>query len=176
MALFDRLAAVLLGVILLAVGVLVPIEVVHTLLGTKGHLLVPYESIARFGTRQAWSDTPVLAICAAIAAVGLLIVLFEVRRRRPALLTVQPLTDGVSSGMSRRSLRHAVTGQAQEVDGVTSAQARVRRRKVAVTAGTALREPGDLEQRLTTHLTSWLDGLGLVRPLHLRVHVQRKES
>lgn len=176
MAVFDRIASVLFAVLLLAVGVLVPIEVVHTLLGNTGHLLVPYESITRLATSHVWRDSSVLAVCAATGVVGLVIVAFELRRRRPALLTVVPLTDGVVSGMSRRSLRRAVSGRAQDVDGVTLARAAVRRRTVVVTATSTLREPGDLEQRLTTQVSDWLDGLGLVRPLRLRTRLRTKEG
>lgn len=176
MALFDRLASVLLGVLLLAVGVFVAVEVVHALLGDKGHLLFPYEGITRFGTGHAWSDVAVLAICAAIGAVGLVIAAFELRRRRPALLAVRPLTGGVVSGMSRRSLRRAVASQAQEVDGVAAAQVTVGRRTIVVTAASSLRETGDLEERLAAQVSGWLDGLALVRPLRLRTRLRSKEG
>ncbi len=176
MNVFDRLASVVLALVLLIGGALVVIEVVYTLLGKVGHLFFPYERFTSFGTSHTWDSTPVLIISGALVVVGLVVLLFELKRRRPALLTVQPVTDGVVSGMSRKSLSHALAAQAEEVEGVAGASARVRRRKVTVQAGTTLREPGDLEQRLTQHLSGWLDGIGLVRPVKLRTSLSTKES
>lgn len=176
MNIFDRLASVVLALVLLVGGALVVIEVVYTLLGKAGHAFFPYERFTSFGTAHTWNDTLVLVISGALVVVGLLVLLFELKRRRPALLTVQPVTDGVVSGMSRKSLSRALATQAEDVEGIADASARVRRRKVTVQADTTLREPGDLEQRLTQHLSGWLDGVSLVRPLKLQTSLSTKES
>lgn len=176
MALFDRLAAVLLALALLVLGVLVPAEIVHAaVLGKPGQLILPWETLTRFFTGHDWSTSPVLTISGITAAVGLALLLAELKRRRPGLLTLTTDDPNLTAGTTRRSLQRALAARAEEVDGISSASAKVRRGRASVAATTGLRDPGDLRQRLADQLTGWLDGLALVKAPRLRVRLNTRE-
>lgn len=177
MAIFDRLAAVLLGLALLILGVLVPAEIVHTaVLGKPGQLILPWQTVTRFLTGHDWSTSPILTICGALAAVGLVLLLAELKRRRPGLLTLTTEDENLTAGTTRRSVQRALAAQAEDVDGISAASAKVRRGRATVAATTGLRDPGDLEQRLAEQLSGWLDGLGLVKTPRLRVTLKTREN
>lgn len=174
--LFDRMAAVVAALVLLALGILTVVEVVHTALGQGGYALVPWGSLADFGRRHAWDSTQVRVISALVAGVGLLLLVAEVWPRRPGLLTLSTDDGLVVAATTRRSLRRALATRAADVDGVSSATVRVRRRTANVTAFTGLRDPGDLSDRISTALSGWLDSLALTRPLELRIRLQQRRS
>jgi hypothetical protein len=173
MVVFDRVVSLVLASVLLAFGVLVVVEVVHTALGVGGHVLLPWESLARYGRTHRWGDNQVRALCAGVAAVGALLLGLELRRRRPAALTLATDDDTLTAGMTRRSLRQALRTRAYDVDGVVSARVRLRRRRAWVTATTVLSDPVEVRDRLAAHLAEWVDHLGLVRPPTLAVRVRR---
>lgn len=176
MALFDRIAAVLLALGLLVLGVLVPVEIVHTaVFGRSGHLILPWQTLTRYFTGHDWSTSPVLTISGITAGVGLVLLLAELKRRRPGLLTLSTDDPALTAGTTRRSLQRALAARAEEVDGISSASAKVRRAGASVSATTGLHDSGDLRQRLTDQLTGWLDGLGLVRAPKLRVRLTTRE-
>jgi hypothetical protein len=177
MAVFDRLAAVLLGLALLVVGVLVPVEIVHAaVLSRTGELLLPWHALTRFFTGHDWSTSPVLAISILTAAVGLLLLLAELKRRRPGLLTLTTDDERLTVGTTRRSVQRALAARAEEVDGISAAAAKVSRGRASVAATTGQRDPGDLQARLTGQLTGWLDDLGLVKAPRLRVRLTSRED
>lgn len=176
MAVFDRLVAAVLALALVVLGVLVPIEIVHAfVLHRRGRLILPWETLTRFFTGHAWSTSPMLTISGLTAGIGLVLLLAELKRRRPALLTLATPDENVTAGATRVSVRQALAAEAVEVDGVTSASATIRRRRATVSATTGQRDSGDLRQNLTEHLTRWLEELGLVRTPPLRVRLSSKE-
>lgn len=177
MAVFDRLAAVVLGLALLVLGVLVPVEIVHsTVLGRTGQLLLPWQTVTRFFTGHDWSTSPVLAISVVIALVGLLLLVVELRRRRPGLLTLTADDENLTVGTTRRSVQQALAARAQEVDGISAASATVRGGRASVAATTGQRDPGDLQARLSDQLTGWLADLGMVKAPRLRVRLSSRED
>jgi hypothetical protein len=177
MAVFDRLAAVLLGLALLVVGVLVPVEIVHAaVLSRTGELLLPWQTLTRFFTGHDWSTSPVLAISILTAVIGLLLLLAELKRRRPGLLTLATDDENLTAGTTRRSVQRALAARAEDVDGISAASAKVRRGRASVAATTGQREPGDLQTRLTEQLTGWLEDLGLVNAPRLRVRLTSRED
>jgi hypothetical protein len=176
MALFDRLAAVLLALVLLVVGVLVPAEIGHAaVLNEPGRLILPWQALTRFFTGHHWSTAPIMATSGIAAGVGLVLLLAELKRRRPGLLTLSTQDPSLTAGITRRSLQRALAARAEELDGISSASAKVRRSHASVAATTRLRDPGDLRQRLADQLTGWLDGLGLVKAPPLRVRLATRE-
>jgi hypothetical protein len=177
MAVFDRLAALLLGLFLLVLGVLVPAEIIHSaVLSRTGELLLPWQALTRFFTGHDWSTSPVLAASIVTALVGLVLLVLELKRRRPGLLTLVTEDDTVTAGTTRRSVQRALAARAQDVDGISGASATVRRGRATVAATTGQRDPGDLQERLTGQLTGWLDGLGLVKVPRLRVRLTSRQD
>lgn len=177
MRVFDRVVAVIVGLALLGLGVLITAEVIWSEgMGRSGHLVLPYESSSRYLHQHVWSSTPIRAITAGVAAVGLILLLLELKRRRPGVLTMAGSTAGVMTGISRRSLGRALTRVATSVPGIAEAKARVSRRRASIRARTRLRDPGDLEQQLGRELAESLDSLQLTRPPRLRVRLSHRED
>jgi Family of unknown function (DUF6286) len=176
MALFDRLAAFVVALAVLLVGVLVPAEILRTaVLDKPGHLILPWETLGQFLTGHQWSTSPILTISGMTAGVGLVLLLAELKRRRPGLLALSTEDRNTTAGTTRRSLQRALAAQAEEVDGVSSASAKIRRGRASVTATTGLRDPGDIRQRLIDQLTGWLDSLDLVEVPPLRTRLNTRE-
>ena len=177
MAIFDRLAALLLGLALVVLGILIPVEIVHSaMLSRTGELLLPWQPLTRFFTGHDWSTSPVLAVSVVTALVGVALLAVELKRRRPGLLILTTDDENLTSGTTRRSVQRALAARATEVDGISGASAKVRRGRASVAATTGQRDPGDLQDRLSGQLTGWLDGLGLVRSPRLRVRLKAKED
>jgi hypothetical protein len=176
-AVFDRVAALLLGLLLLAAGVLVPAEIVHTaVLSRPGPLLLPWPDVTRRLAGYDWGSTPVRAACLGIAAAGLVLLALELKRRRPGLLTLVTEDDQLVAGAARRSVARALAARAEEVDGVSGASATLRRRVARVTATTAQRAAGDLDRQVAERLTGWLAELRLVDPPRVRVRIVTRED
>jgi hypothetical protein len=172
----DRLLSVLIALALLFLGLVLAAEVIHTLFGQPGHLLVAWEGATAWAREHSFSDLAVLAIGAGVGVVGLALLITEIRRRRPALLVLQPRTDGVICAVSRSSVNRALAARTEDVDGIRGASARLRRRRADVTAVTALRDPGDVEDQVAATVSDWLGQLDLVTTPAVRVRLKRKAS
>ncbi|SDF85564.1 DUF6286 domain-containing protein [Klenkia brasiliensis] len=169
----DRVLALVLGLVGLGGGVLLAAEVVQGLLGRTGHLVVPYEGVARWLREHAWSSAPVVAAGAGVAVAGLLLLVAEVVPRRRTLLVVASDDADVVTAVARsgvgRTLEQAVAG----VPGVDGTRSRVGRRTVRLTVRTALHDPADLERQVHERASAALAGLGLVAAPELDVDLQR---
>jgi hypothetical protein len=173
---FDRLLSVLIALALLVLGLTITVEVVHTFFGQPGHLLLPWEDLARWARGSTWNDLLVRALGAALTILGLALLLTEIRRRRPGLVTLSPRVDGVTSGVTRSSLNRALAATAADVDGVRSASATLRRRRADIKAVTALRDPGDLQSRINATVSERVQHLDLVATPAVRVRLRKKTS
>lgn len=171
----DTLLAVVLSLALVAAAVVVPVEVVRALTGS-GPWLVDGPAAASTLRGTSWDDGVTRAVLGAVAAVGLLLLGLELRRRRPRELPLAGGADGVRAGTDRRSLQRSLRRAAEQVDGVQTALVRAGRRRVRVTAATRLPDPGDLRDRVGAAVVQRLDAVGLAEPLQVRVDVRRDRS
>lgn len=105
---------------------------------------------------------------------GLGLLVLALRRGRPGSLALPARGDGVRVTASRRGIERTLSRAAQSADGVRDATVRAGRRKVRVTAHTALREPGDLIQRVTAAVDGRLEELGLSETVRSQVTVSGK--
>lgn len=173
---FDRVAAVLLAFVGLVGGVLLAIECVHTALGGSGHLVVGYEPVADFFRTNTWSTAVIVTIGVLLALVGLVLLVAELKPRRPALLVLESTDGDVTAALPRRGVGRVLQSAAAGVDGVDGSTAKVRGRKVVLTAHTPLRDPGDLRTSVTRQAQAALDGLHLRRAPSLTVRVRQQEE
>lgn len=171
----NRLLAPLLAAALLILGVLVPIEVVRARAGGDGHLLLPFESVARQLRQWTWDDAVVLAISAVVLAVGLALLVGQLRPRRGGLVLLRTEVDGVEAGLRSGSLTSAAADAATEVDGVSGATARLRGALLTVRPVSHLHDVEGLEAAVQAHLRTWVDELDLVRPLEIRARLTQEE-
>lgn len=175
MRIANSVLAVLLSLLLIAAAVLVPVEVVFALLDREPWV-VPWQGLADSLRNNTWDTGPVRAALIALGVLGLLLLAAEFKPRRPRELELRQLTEGVHVGTNRRSLQRSLTRASSDVDGVSQASVKAKRRSVAVTAVTRLRDPGELESRVTSAVQSRIDSLGLESPPKVKVSVRKEAS
>ncbi len=171
----HRVLATLFALALVALGLLVSAEIVAALAG-QAPLLVSHDRLATRLQDHSWQST--LGRTASVVALvaGLLLLLVTLRRGAPSTLPLTGDDPQIDAGLSRRSLQGALRRWAAEIDGVSSARARVGRRRATVRAVTLLRDPGDLEEQVRRQINEHLDGLGLRSAPRLRVRLLRKSQ
>jgi hypothetical protein len=176
MRVFDRIVAVVLALAFVVVGVLVVVDVVAAAFGDSGAKApIPYERPDRWLHGHTWSATPVVIGLIVLAAIGLILLITELRPRTPGLLTLHSEVDGVTVGAPRRSLSRAMSRVASGVDGISNATTALGTRSAKVLATTHLRDTTGLSDQVCDAVTEWLTGLGLERPPRVKVSLTQKE-
>lgn len=171
MRILLRLFSPLLGLAMAMAGGLLAVEAGWALARPgAGALLVPWPHWRDGLSTYSWSDTPVLAAGAALAGLGLLLLLLAGRARRHDVALTSP-ADEVTVVTSPRSLARAVGQRVREEDGVHSASVTVGARSVRVRAGSRLRSEAELHAALTARIGGLLADLPLTRTPRLRVVV-----
>jgi hypothetical protein len=167
---------VLVAAVLAAAGILGAIWAASAALG---HPLwkIPHRDFA--GPLQStahWSGPGTLAVAAAAAFVGFVLILIAVIPGRPRSIALASGDDSVVIGVPRRSLRHSLAWLAGEIPGVDSAKVRAGRRSVTVRATTRLRDPADLRESVQATVENRLAALDPLWPLRVKVRLRRKED
>lgn len=175
MRIANRILAVLFAFALLLSGVLVPIEIVRGALH-KRHWLLPWEPLTTTLRHDSWASGPARSTFLALAVVGLVLLAAQLKPRRPRVLPLRPITPEVTAGTIRRSLQQTLRRAATEVDGITSATARLRRHKATITAVPRLRDTSGLQQAVTDRVTQRLAGLDLARPPKVRIRLAGRKA
>lgn len=175
MIIVNRVLAAAVALALIALAIIVPVEVVRAFSGRR-YWTVPHPRWAQELRDTTWDAGLVRTICILVAVVGLLLLLAELKRRRPSALPLAPLAAGVEAATTRRSLQKVLQNTAQEVDGVDSATARVKRRSATITASPGVRAPDGLEQQITERVSRRLDAIGLAAPPRLKVKLSGGRS
>ena len=141
MPIVNRLASVLLGLALLAAGLLAAVEAVLVGLDRKA-LWIPRDDWYARLTTTGWRDNSVVFVAVVAGAIGLLILLFQLRPWPPERVAV----GGVDGWyVQRRSAEHRLAAAASSVPGVHEARARVRGRTGKWRA--AVKAAGDRDAR-----------------------------
>ena len=173
MPVFLRVLSALLAAALLALGVIVAAEVVFAALGQPAWVL-PYQSLSSTLRDSTWTSGIARLIGGVLSAVGLLLFLLSLRRGRPADLPLTSTSDNLDATVHRRGLQSYLRAAVDGVDGVRRAKVRVGRRKVKVTASSALRDPGAMPQEVEQRVRASLDELALRRSLAVKVTTKRR--
>ena len=172
--LVNRLLAAVVAVAVVVVAVIVSVEVVRWALDLSAWL-VPWR---RWGAALAdlrADDQALLVASAVTAAVGLLLLAFELKRRRPDALPTRPLLEGVPTVATRAGVGNAATTAARGVSGVSQASAAVRRSTVSLRVRTRARGAGPgLTEQVSSAVEQALADLELVRTPRVKVSVEEK--
>lgn len=171
----NRIVATLLALALLAASVVTVAEIVLAALG-KSPWIVQHAAIARDLHQRSWQDGLIRAVAAATIVLGLLLLLVGVKRSATSQLPLQSDVDGVTMTVTRTSLERYVAGIARAQPGVDSSSATAKRGRVAVTASTTLRDPGDLKTRVQHAVTDQLDALRPAKPVQTSVSIRRRKN
>lgn len=180
------LPALLVALVLLALGALAATSAIQTLLGRTP--VVSLDAVPAALSGVAWESGIVLIVAGVAAVVGLVLLGAAIL---PGPSHVLPLTTspaaggdagddqwgpwsggGVeAAGWHRHDLGQRLRRRAGDVEGVTGATAKVRRRSIKVVARTHRGSTEDLRAAVTSALSTDLDSLGLARRPRLRVSV-----
>jgi hypothetical protein len=173
----NRLLAAIFALALLIVGALVIVEVIAYRVNSKKPAIVHWHTAYAWAHRTTWKQGSVRVTCIVIAVVGLILLLTQLRRRRPTRLPVN--SDATDAAYTRRSVAATVTAAVTDVDGIRNAKVAVTRRKVTVaaTAAATQTEPAQaLREPAVTAAQQRLDALDLKRMPSLSVRVRPRSS
>jgi hypothetical protein len=123
-----------------------------------------------------WSDTGTITVGAAVAFIGLLLVLIGVIPGRPRAV---PLASGDSAlviGVSRRNLHRSLSWLIEDVPGIDSAKVRTGRRSLKVRATTRLRDTAGLREKAQATVEDRIAALDPLFPLQVKVRLRRKKG
>lgn len=127
------------------------------------------DQLARWRVDEPW----VLVVAAAVALLGLWLILLALTPGLRSLLPMRRDDPGLRAGLDREAAALVLRDRAMEVAGVQSVRVRMRRKKAAVRARSHFRELDDVHTDLDTTLTGAIAELGLARPPALTVQVTR---
>lgn len=168
---FNRILCTLLAVAIAAAGVLTVIEVIAAATGSDP-VVVKWRGLTDDLTSTQWKDVGPRIAAAVLIVVGLLLLLFALRRGKPATVGLTTNASDVDLTTTRRSLQRSLSATATGVDGISDAAVKVKRRKVLVKAraGSGV-ERDDARSRLTSTMQDRVDGLALADARKLKVKV-----
>ena len=172
MTVVNRVLATLLALAVLLGGLLAVVEIVLAALGRQPWL-VPHPDWTTWLSDQTLGSGIVRAVLIGAVVLGLVLLVLALRRGRPGALPLPSRVESVRTTASRRGIERTLRAAATRPDGVRDARVKARRRTVRVRAATALRDPGDLQSRVTEAVTQRLDELGLSGSLRPRVTVSK---
>jgi len=174
----ERFLSLVLALAVIAGAVLLALEVGWAVAG-KQPLLVQWRSAYTSGTTNSWDSTPARILAVALIAVGLLLLLAELKPRRVSRLAMVGSDPTIDAAITRRSLRASLLTGAKQVDGVSGAKAKVSTRKATVTAVSRLGSPETargLTGELEATLRGRLDALQLAKTPRLRARVSPRRG
>ncbi|MFJ8307441.1 MULTISPECIES: DUF6286 domain-containing protein [unclassified Streptomyces] len=118
-------------------------------------------------------DVAVLAGAAAVALIGVWLIVLAVTPGLRGVLPMRRESASVRAGLDRTAAALVLRDRAMEVAGVQSARVRMGRARVVVRALSHFRELDDVRADLDAALGAGIRELGLARPPGLAVHVSR---
>ncbi|MEN3535246.1 DUF6286 domain-containing protein [Microbispora sp. ZYX-F-249] len=165
------LPAAVAALALLGIGGLTAAHVVSALLG-RPIRIVPYEDWARWARTTAWDDNRALAVAAALALIGLVLMLIAAVPGRGRMIALRTGDPDLMVGLPRRTLARALRARANAVDGVRAAGARMRGWHADVSVRTDLRDTAAIGERVRAAVGDELARLSPAHrvSLHVRVH------
>lgn len=179
MRIANRLLAFLVAAAIVVAGVILIVEVIAAR-SASAPVIIGWHSILRWGQHNTWKATSVELACVISAIVGLLLLLPQLRRRRPTRLVVEsnPATD---AALTRRGVVVTVRGAVGDVEGIASSRVKVghRRIRVVATSSGATAETAEAsKQAVQDAARQAIDELRLTANRRLRVKVasSRKEA
>ncbi len=176
MRIANRLVAFVVAIALLALGIIVIIEVIAA--RSSSAPITGWHSILRWGERNTWKASSVELASAITAAIGLLLLLPQLRRRRPSRLRVKS-PGATDAALTRKGVAVTVRGAVGEVEGISGSAVKVGHRRIRVNATSAAHD-GAVARELTPAVqaaaTKQLDALQLTPNPRLKVAVSSRQG
>ncbi|MFI7599382.1 DUF6286 domain-containing protein [Actinoplanes sp. NPDC049681] len=177
MRVLNRLLA-----LLLAVGVIFAATVgVIEVIAQRAHhdpVLLNWPGVYQWGTRTSWGAASVRLLSIALIVTGLLLLIAQLKPRRPARLPIAAANPATDAAITRSGLAHSLRRAVTAIDGVSHADVTVRRHRARIRATTGAggeSGTGTLGTTLTETARRRLNALHLRRPPNLSVRVTTRE-
>jgi Family of unknown function (DUF6286) len=171
--LINRPLGLILAAALLAASVILIVEVIAFAAHT-GPVLVHWTTWYQWAARTHWNRAVVRVWSIVLVAAGVLILALELKPARVTRLRLHSEDKATNAAMTRRGLAGALRAGALDIDGISRADVRVRRRRARVTATSAARSrpaASALKEPVTESVRQCLAGLDLRHPPRLTVRV-----
>ena len=177
MRIVNRLLAFIVAAALVVAGVIVIVEVIAARTGAAP-VIIGWHSILRWGQHNTWNATSVEVACVICAVVGLLLLLPQLRRRRPTRLTIAS-PKATDAALTRKGVSAAVGGAVNDVDGVAGSRVKVTHRRIKVTAASSAATTATanaLKTPVKAAAQQIIDELQLTSRRRLTVGVERRKG
>ena len=174
MRLINRPLAFILAAALAAASIILIVEVVAFALHATSPLIVHWTTWYHWAGRTRWNAlvTTIWSIILIIA--GALMLAPQLKPRRVTRLKLRSDDNATDAAITRGGLAGTLRAAALDIDGISKAATRVRRRRARITATAAARgrpAADTLRQPVTDAAHRRLDDLQLRHPPRLRVRV-----
>jgi len=173
----NRVLTLLVSVAVIAAAVVLAVEVVVAVFGSHP-LMLDWRAAYRAGRTDAWDSTVVRVIAGAVALVGLLLLVVELKPRRVRRLKVNSADANTDAAVTRAGVRSALRRAALDVDGISSAKVKLGRRTAKVSASSRAGQAGlaqDLNTEVGAAVTDRLASLQLRCAPRARTSVQTRK-
>ena len=174
----NRLLTLLLSVALITFGVVLAVEVVGALFGSHP-LLVDWRGAYRAGRSDRWDSAIVRVLASAVAVVGLLLLLAQLKPRRISRLVVSSDDPHTHAAVTRAGVHSALRRAAEDVDGISTAKVKITRRSAKVVASSRARQPSlaqNLNADVQVAVAERLTALQLRHPPRVRASVHTRRA
>ena len=173
MRLINRPLALILAAALAAASIILIVEVVaHAVHASP--VIVHWPTWYKWAGRTHWNALVITIWSIILIIAGVLVLAPQLKPRRVTRLKLRSDDKATDAAMTRGGLAGALRAAALDIDGISKAAIRVRRRRARVTATAAARDRAaadTLRQPVTDAARRRLDDLQLRHPPRLRVRV-----
>lgn len=167
----NRLVAALVGLLLLAGGLALALEIALTsALGRRQ--LIPYDTWTRWARHHSWNDPVVIWTEAGALLAGVLLLLLTVRRRAPLAVPGATRRD-MTVGFARRPLEQAVGRLAERSAAVESVHVRMHKHKAEINGASLATDLDATGEVLRTRVAAGLERLPLASVPTVDVHLRK---
>jgi hypothetical protein len=177
MRILNRILALIVSLALIAVGVIVIIEVIAAQ-SNSSPVIINWHATLRWGQSHSWSNTTIIVISAITAAVGLLLLIVQVWRRKPARLTIVSGA-ATDAALTRKGVGVSIRAAVVDVEGIASSKVKVGRRRIRVIArstATRAHTAEELKTEVDKAAATQLESLHLRNSRRLRVSVVTRDQ
>jgi len=173
MRVLNRPLAFILAVALAAAGVILIVEVIEFAVNS-GPAIVPWTTWYHWANGTQWNAQVIRVWSAVLILIGVILLALELKPRRITRLRLHSGNQATDAALTRSGLAGTLRTAATGIDGISSADVTVRRRRAVVAAKSAARgraAADPLTQPVTQAVRDRLDSLDLQRPPRLKVRV-----
>lgn len=176
MRLLNRPLAFILAIALAAASVILIVEVIEFAVGS-GPAIVHWTTWYQWAHTTKWNTQVIRVWSAILIVIGVLILALELKPRRITRLLLRSGDEATDAALTRSGLAGTLRAAATGIDGISSAEVTVCRRRARVAARSAARgraATNTLKQPVSQAVGDRLSALDLQHPPRLKVHVNTR--